>query len=276
MRRFALCVAAALLAAASDARAQEKPLLFEAPPGAKDLDRIRAAKALVARCDACGLRDVTGDTFAPAPNSPKRIRLQSPKGFAAETIQVIEFLASFPCRAVELRFELLLSKQDRETFKPGEKAPRGATWTKLRNWEGAAAPYPHLKPGAQELDVLFLDKPVVDVAVKCKILRHPGGDLFGHDREEGIFLTFRGATVKTLHQQIVKHPDPPHKELLPVKLLIDGLRIPTEEGSIGWRNLQTDADNPDLAIWTFPELAAKKPLACLLENPLPFALKRSE
>jgi len=271
-----LVLAAALLAAASDARAQEKPLLFDAPQGANDLDRIKAAKALAARCVASGIPEVTGDTFASAPNGPKRIRLTSPKGFTAEMIPAVEFLASFPCRTVELRFELLLGKRDQETYKPGEKAPKGASWTKIRNWEGVAEPFQHLKPAPRELDILFLDKPAVDVSGRFKILRHPGGDLFGHDREEGIFLTFRGAVVKTLHQGIVKLPDPPRREMLPVKLLIDGLRLPTEEGSIGWRNLQTDADNPDLAIWTFPGLAAKKPLACLLENPLPFAMKRSE
>jgi len=276
MKRLSLAIAAALLMAASGVRAQEKPLLFDAPAGANDLDRIKAAKALAARCVACGIPEVTGDTFSSAPNAPKRIRLMSPKGFTAEMIPAVDFLASFPCRTVELRFEVPLGKRDQETYKPGGKSPKGASWTKIRNWDSVAAPFHHLKAADQEVDFLLLDKPAVDVSGKFKILRHPGGDLYGHDREEGIFLTFRGAVVKTLHQGIVRQPDPPHKELLPVELLIDGLRLPTEQGSMGWRSLQSDADNPDLAIWTFPELAAKKPLACLLENPLPFAMKRSE
>jgi len=273
----AVAMAFAMLAAVPTARAQEKELLFEAPAGVPDAQRTKAAKALAARCVAQGMAGVTGDTVAREPNTPKKIRLLAPKGFTEEMVSVAEYLASVPCRTLELRFEHFLSEAEKETYKPGEEAPKGSAWMKFRTWEIVRKPFRHYSTSVEETTVLFRDKPFVDATGKYKIHRHGGGDLFGKNRDAGIFLNFPGAMAKTIYSGIVKHPDPPHGSMLPLNLFIDGAQFPTNNGMMGWRTLTgPDQNVPDLAIWEIPELSTITPIACMLENPLPFALKRPE
>jgi len=270
----ALVAVAALLAGAAPALAQENQIIFESPKGTTDPDRLKAAKALAARCVAHGWKDVTGDTARPSPDSVRQVRLLSAKGFTKEMYPAIDFLSSFPCRRVELRFERLLTEKEKETYQAGGLSPKGSAWVKHQVWESAASPFPLYRPAKEEKENLFLDKPVIDAEGKWKIHRHEGGDLFGYDRERGVFLTFKGAIVKTIHGSIVPNPEKPGTTMLPINLFIDGLQLSTENGSMGWRVLQGKGEIPDLAIWTFPELTEKSPLVWLMENPLPFELKR--
>lgn len=272
-----LLVAVAFSTVPAVAHAQAKALLFEAPAGTGDVPLLKAAKALATRCAAQGLKGVTGDIFAPVPPGPKRVRLTAPNEFTEAQVPVVEFLASFPCRTIELRFEHFLSKTEKDLYQEGEKAPKGSSWIDLHVWEKIEKPVVHFKKSEAPIATLMRDKPVIDVSGKCKILRHGGGNLHGYDREAGIYLTFSGAAAKTLYSGIVKSPDPPHKDVLPVNLFIDGTRFPTDNGFMGWRNLAGgEKDPPDLAIWTFPDLTAATPIPTLLEHPLPFALKRAE
>jgi len=271
-----LLAAAAIFSFNSVASAQAKTLLFEAPAGTGDVQLLKAAKALAARCVAQGLKGVTADLFAPNPPGPKRIRLTAAKEFTEPQIAVADFLASFPCKTIDIRFEHFLSKAEKETFKEGEEAPKGSTWTTFQEWERVEKPFVHFRQAKEPIITLLRDKPTVEAAGKFKVLRHPGGDLHGNDREAGIFLTFPGAMAKTLYAGIRKKPDPPHTDFLPLNLFIDGTRFPTNDGMMGWRNVANGPkDPPDLAIWAIPDLAAETPLAILLENPLPFAVKRS-
>jgi hypothetical protein len=256
--------------------AQENQLIFESPKGTTDPDRLKAAKALAARCVAHGFKDVTGDTARPAPDAMRQVRLLSTKGFTKEMYPAIDFLATFTCRKVELRFERFLSKAEMDEYKEGEKAPKGTTWTKHRIWKLFADPFPHYRPTEEDEVSLFLDKPVIDAAGKWRIHRHAGGDLFGHERPEGVFLIFKGSMVKTIYGGIVPNPEKPKQTMLPINLFIDGVRFPTDGGSMGWRSIETKVENPDMAIWEFPEMLPTTPIVWLLENPLPFALKRVE
>ena len=269
-----LVMSAFLLAGAESALAQEKQLIFESPKGTSDADRLKAAKTLAARCVAHGFKDVTGDTARPAPDAIRQVRLLSTKGFTPEMYPAIDFLSSFLCRRVELRFERFLSTAEKDEYKEGEKAPKGTTWTKHRIWKLFADPFPHYKPTEEDTESLFLDKPVIDASGKWKVHRHDGGDLFGFDRPAGVFLTFKGPIVKTIYGGIVPNPENPKKTMLPLNLFIDGVRFPTDGGSMGWRTMETKGDIPDLAIWEFPEMLPTTPIVWLLENPLPFELKR--
>jgi len=265
----------AVFTSAADASAQEKELHFEPPAGANDKDRTQAAKALAARCVAAGLRDVKAETVRRTPDTPRLIRLHSAKGFAAEQIEQVDFLASWPCKTVHLRVERWLTQDEKGKFPAGEKAPQGATWTKQRYWGFAEKPFPHYRQSEEEEDFLFADKPVIDASARWKLLRHPGGDLHGKDTPAGVFLTFRGPLVKVMYESIISNPDKPGKKLLPLHLFIDGVRFPIEEGMMGWKVLQPKAEDPDLALWDFLDLTEKRPLAPLLEHPLPFTLKRT-
>jgi hypothetical protein len=271
-----LAVAALLATAAPPASAQEKELLFDAPTGANDKDRSQAARALAARCVAgFGMAGVTGDTVRSSPTTPRQIRLLSPQGFTPEQILAVLFLASMPCRQVHLRLEHFLNKEEKEKFGDGLNSPKAMTWTKVRCWALLEKPFRRWEPEEKEIELLFRDKPVIEAAGKWSLLRHPGGDLYGYDREPGIYMTFKGAIVKTMHDGIVPDPEKPGKTILPLNLFIDGFRFPTEGGSMGWRTLQPNAKDPDLALWTFPDLTEKSLIGHLLENPLPFALTRS-
>src|SRR5688572_11893192 len=139
----ALAVVAILLA-------QENQLIFESPKGTSDADRLKAAKALAARCVAHGFKDVTGHTARPAPDAMRQIRLLSAKGFTKEMVPAIDFLATFTCRKVELRFERLLTEKEKDTYERGGKAPKGCAWVKHQAWEAAAAPFPHYRPAKEE------------------------------------------------------------------------------------------------------------------------------
>jgi hypothetical protein len=269
-----IALAAVLVLAALPARAQEKQLLFEAPEGANDSDRTKAAKNLAARCVAAGMKGVSGDAWAPAPDTPKRVRIISPTGFPEDRIAEIEYFASIPCSSVELHFKHFLAHAEKETFKEGEKAPKGSTWRKVACLDPVSKPFRHFKTLAEDW-MLVRDKPVLEIEGKFKIHRHTGGDLYGHERERGIFLKISGASARTMFGQIRKRPDPPRTEMLPVMLMIDGFHCPTDNGFIGWRTLKRGKDEPpDLALWMFPDLNERGPLIFLLENPMPFALKR--
>lgn len=272
----ALQFVAFVLLALAPQGVQEKQILFEAPEGSTDTDRTKAAKALAARCVAQGMAGVTGDTVRRAANSPRQIRLLSPKGFTAEQIPAVDFLASFPCRSVQMRLEHFLNRKEKEQYGDGKSAPKGMTWTKLKTWKYVEKPFPHYQAVEQGNEQLFLDKPVIDATAKCGLLRHPGGDLHGYDRESGVYMTFKGSLVKAMHDSIVPNPEEPGKTMLPLNLFIDGVCFPTNDGMMGWRILQPKAKDPDLAIWTFPGLTEESPLGTLLEHPLPFALKRIE
>lgn len=269
---FALVVFAA---AASGAVAQEKELYFEPPAGANDKDRTQAAKALAARCVAAGLRDVKAETVRRTPDSPRLIRLQSANGFSKEQIEHVEFLASWPCKSVQMRLERFLAQDEKDKFPAGEQAPKGTTWTKQRSWVLTEKPFPHYMQKDEEEDVLFLDKPVIDASGRWGFLRHRGGDLHGQECKEGVYLTFKGPVVKAMYDSIVPDPDKPAKKMLPLHLFFDGVRIPTDGGRMGWRVIQPKAKDPDFALWTFPDLTEQSPLAYLLEYPLPFILKRT-
>jgi len=271
-----LAWAAALLCLGAPVQELEKQLLFEAPKEISDADRLKAAKALAARCVAHGLADVTGDTISRAPNTPRQLRLRSAKGFDKEALAAVDLLKAFPCKSVVIRFERFLTEAEKADYREGEKAPKGCSWVKHRTWEPAEKAFPPYKPSEAEMFSLLLDKPVIDTSGKWKIHRHAGGDLFGTKCEAGVFLTFKGALVKTMYGCIVPNPEKKGSTMLPLNLFIDGVRFPTDNGSMGWRILETKGDLPDFAIWTFPDLTEKSAFAWLMENPLPFELKRVE
>ncbi|HEU4339334.1 MAG TPA: hypothetical protein VFS19_04635 [Planctomycetota bacterium] len=274
MKTFAC--AAALLCLSAQAQEPDKQILFEAPKGTSDADRLKAAKALAARCVAHGLADATGDTISRAPNTPRQVRLRSAKGFDKESLAAIDFLAAFPCKSVVLRLERFLTEAEKGEYLEGEKAPKGCSWVKHRFWAIAKDAFPPYKSSEAEESSLFLNKPVIDASGKWKIHRHPGGELFGEERPAGVYMTFKGSLVKTMYGAIVPNAEKPGKTMLPLNLFIDGVRFPTDDGIMGWRILETKGDLPDFATWTFPDLTPKSALAWLMENPLPFELKRVE
>ena len=266
--------AAALILAASPAVAQDKELLFEAPAAASDADRIKAAKALAARCVAAGLKDVVGDTHRPAPTEPKRIRLKWEERFWSEHFPLLDFLASFQARTVEIRFERVVKSSERLTYKEGEKAPEGHTWVKVSEWVPVAGPFSHYRLREASRSLLFPDKPK-HIPGPFKVIRHAGGELFGVESDPNTFLLFKGPQAIELNGRSVRNPDDPQGMIIPLRLFIDDAFFPIENGVMYWRFVDTKGGSrPELALWKFDGLDSKSPLAWLLENPLPFALKR--
>lgn len=274
----AVALAALFAAAAPSARAQTKQLLFDAPKEASEEDRKTAAKALAARCVAQGMTGVKAEAIHRGPGIPKQIRLSAPKEFTPEMISAIDFLASFQGRDLELRFDRRLSEAEKEKYPVEVNAPEGHSWIRLRDWETVDGRFMQLKPAKQELCYVFPDKPGLKLAGKVKIHRHGGGDLFGEFSAPGTFLIYRDALAQALFSSIIKNPDAPDRTLIPSQLLLDGHRIPTEDGRIHWRTLKPAAKSktPDMALWEFPASGPGKVLAYLLEHPLPCALKRIE
>jgi hypothetical protein len=258
-------------------QANGKQLLFDAPKDASDEDRKAAAKALAARCVAHGMAGVKGDAIHRGPNIPKQIRILAPVAFTPGMISAIDWLATFQGRDLELRFQRELSAAEKEEFPVEEKSPKAHSWVRLRDWETVAAPFVHLKPSKQELCYLFPDKPGLKTAGHCKVHRHGGGDLFGEFNAPGVFLVFRDALAKALYAGIVPKPDDPDNTMLPAVLLLDGHKLPIEEGRFQFRTVRPAgrSKNPDLILWEIPA-TAPVPLTYLLEHPLPFSLKRIE
>ena len=267
-------VAAAIMLAASPAAAQDKELLFDAPAAASDADRIKAAKTLAARCVAAGLKDVVGDLYRPSATEPKRIRLKSEQRFWSENFPLLDFLASFQARTVEIRFERVVKSSERRTYKEGEKAPEGHSWVKVPEWEFVEKPFQHYRRKEASRSLLFPDKPK-NIPGPFKVIRHPGGPLFGVEADPNTFLLFKGPQAVELNSRSVRDPDDPQSMIIPLRLFIDDALLSVDNGMMFWRFVDTKGGSkPDMAFWKFDGLDPKLPLAWLLENPLPFELKR--
>ena len=261
---------AVLVLAAFAALAQEKEILLEAPAGVNDQDRLKAAKTLAIRCAAAGLKDIVADLHRPSPNEPKRIRLVSKERFWTDQHPLLDFLASFKGQ-VEIRFHRPVREHERAAYPEGGKAPDGYRWVKVPEWKPESKPFLHYKRVEESMFLLVAEKPK-SLAGPFKIIRHAEGELFGSETDPAYFMLFKGPQAVELDKAKVR-AEKGDGHILPLCLFIDDAYLPENNGMMHWRYGE-NTQKPELALWRFDELNPKTPLAWLLENPLPFELKR--
>ncbi|MCE9581415.1 MAG: hypothetical protein K8T20_02745, partial [Planctomycetes bacterium] len=120
------------------------------PADASAADLEKAAKAMVARCGAAGLKGVKAKTEA-WPDGVTRVRLDVEDGFSKEMVQSVATMGRFAAKAFEMRLAYFPTKTENEQYiiprddeLASAKAPGGAKWLKrVRfNAEGPDAPRP--------------------------------------------------------------------------------------------------------------------------------------
>jgi hypothetical protein len=268
-----LLLSAVLVAGAPAVLAQEKEVFFEVPAGVSDLERLKVAKTLAIRCAAAGLKDIVADLHRPAPNEPKRIRLISKDRFWTDQFPLLDFLATFQARKLEIQFHRVVQPSERTVFKEGEKAPVGFAWVKFPEWKFSEKPFPHYQRVENSHFLLLPEKPK-PITGPFKIVRHAGGDLFGVESDPAILMVFKGPQALDIDSRKVRNPEG-EGHILPMNLFIDDVYFSESNGMMLWRYAETKSGSkPELALWKFDELDARTPLVWLLENPLPFQLKR--
>jgi hypothetical protein len=262
-----------LVAAAAPARPQDMELLYEAPSDLSIPQLKEAAKALAARCRDSGLKGVSA---VPDLKGMKRVRVTCPAGSGDSAAARIDFLATFPAARIQLRLFHKLTAEEEEKFPVGQSAPPGDSWVELPEWERVEIPFVAYRKSAAPPQLWLLRKqPILDVSTKLKVLRHEGGPYYQSKLEPGLYLEFPKDITKPLFEAVADNPEKPGKPALFIEIIIDGARMPTGGGMMGWADTREKREKiPDLALWSIKELSESTVLPALLQHRLPAALKR--
>jgi len=275
MRWSGLALVLLLIAASPP---QDTTFFFDGPDGAGDDALQRAARAVVARCEASSIKGLTFTLVKVEGSRDKRLRFTGPAGFTPSMRETVRYLASIACSKVELRFINWLGQAEAQKYRPQDPAPKGSSWARFYCWTTTNAPVARLIRDAGTETLLLKDKPIIDAGGKYTVLHHNGGDYGGEKLDAGVYLEFTPEVTKSLKDGIIKNPDDPKKTMLPVVLFIDGIKVPSESGMMRWIS-KVDRESkkgPLCAVWNVEYVSDATVLPLLLRIPMPFSLKPVE
>ena len=257
------------------AHAQETERLYEGPKDAAIQQLMTAANSLAARCEAYQLDGVKG-TVSVDLGGRNLVKLSRAKGFPADKIEAVNFLASFSAAPLQLRVLHKLGQAEQAKYAPGGEPPEGAAWIRLFEWKRGETPFESYVKSESDPYFLFRKQPILDATGKLKVLRHDGKPFHKQKLEAGTYLEFPKDLTEALHATLIKDPDRPDKDLFLGSIILDGIKIDTGGGAMRWFTSSAKSKGPDIGVWSFKELSLSPVLDRLIEHPLPFPLKPAE